>query len=88
LVELILVRCRRPALHDDHLAGYVDLEVLRPLRADLATRRTPVVMISVDPAAAVANGHFGEAQAFLAKPPDVTSVISAIDRAMQPVAAA
>jgi signal transduction histidine kinase/CheY-like chemotaxis protein len=71
---------------DQELPDMTGPEVLRRLRHDLATRRTPVVMISAAAVHADEDGSFPGAQAFLTKPLDVTSVVSAIDRAMRPAA--
>jgi signal transduction histidine kinase/ActR/RegA family two-component response regulator len=86
---LRLARSERPDIVflDRHLPDISGAEVLRRLRLDLATRRTPVVMISADVAPAVEDGSFPGPQAFLTKPLDVTSIVSAIDQAMRPVAA-
>ncbi|HEY8680528.1 MAG TPA: ATP-binding protein [Candidatus Dormibacteraeota bacterium] len=86
---LNLARSERPDIIflDQHLPDISGLEVLGRLRLDPATRRTPVVMISADVALAVEPGSFPGAQAFLTKPLDVTSVVSAIDQAMRPAAA-
>lgn len=61
------------------------LAVLRQPRRDRQTRQTPVVMISADPPSAAALGQFAGVQAFLTKPLDVTSVVSAIEQATRPV---
>jgi signal transduction histidine kinase/ActR/RegA family two-component response regulator len=86
---LKLARGERPDIVflDQHLPDMSGLEVLRRLRLDHATRRTPVVMISADVAPAVEDGSFPGAQVFLTKPLDVTSIVSAIDQAMRPLAA-
>jgi signal transduction histidine kinase/CheY-like chemotaxis protein len=86
---LKLARNERPDIVflDQHLPGISGLEVLRRLRLDPATQRTPVVMISADIASSLERGTFAGAQAFLTKPLDITSVVGAIDQAMRPVAA-
>jgi len=86
---LKLARNERPDIVflDQHLPGISGLEVLRRLRLDPATQRTPVVMISAGVASSLERGTFAGAQAFLTKPLDVTSVVGAIDQAMRPVAA-
>jgi len=82
---LKLARKERPDIVflDQHLPDISGLEVLRRLRRDLATRQTPVVMISADPAAALAHGRLEDVQAFLTKPLDVTKIVNAIDQAMR-----
>ncbi|HEY8759589.1 MAG TPA: ATP-binding protein [Candidatus Dormibacteraeota bacterium] len=84
---LDLARGERPDIVflDETLPDISGREVLRRLRLDLATRGTPVVMISADAAFAENHGSFPGAQAFLTKPLDVTSIVSAIDQAMRPV---
>lgn len=86
---LLLARSERPDIVflDQQLPDMSGLEVLRRLRLDRATRRTPVVMISADVASAVEDGSFPGPQAFLTKPLDVTSIVGAIDQVMRPMAA-
>ncbi len=60
------------------------VNVLRRLRRDVATHRTPVVMISADDTPAQAERMLlAGAQAYLAKPLEVTLVVSAIDEAIR-----
>jgi CheY-like chemotaxis protein len=69
---------------DQHLPDISGLEVLRRLRGDVATRRTPIVMISADDTPAQAQRMLlAGAQAYLTKPLDVSLVVSAIDEAIR-----
>jgi signal transduction histidine kinase/CheY-like chemotaxis protein len=84
---LKLTRSERPDIIflDSHLPDMSGIEVLRRLRLDVGTLRTPVVMISADVSLMADEGSFPGAQAFLTEPLDVTSVVSAIDMAMRPL---
>jgi len=83
---LKMARHERPdvVFLDQHLPDISGLEVLRRLRGDVATRRTPIVMISADDTPAQAQRMLlAGAQAYLTKPLDVSLVVSAIDEAIR-----
>ena len=70
-------------LLDLHLPDLPGREVLRLLRADPRTRRTPVVVITADATPGTAEALLAEgATAFLTKPLDVRAFLSTVDRAL------